>query len=438
MPVPQTRAVYGHRLLPRVVGRPYIRALAALLLLVAVPGVHAQEGTPEIKSLSAGEFLELLVESSPRLQTIAGGVDAAAAEVSAAGLWANPSIAYDREEVSEDGRAVPENFVRFDLPLEISGQRSLRTDGAEHALKAAQADAAAAKVALMTTGMRVYLHAAAGRQQLAALEYAHAALSRLRDSVRARTAAGDASQYDLARLEIEVFSLDDSIVEAKRELLETRLLMGMLLGKPGAQYDATDDLALATIKKLAALIDEVSADEQPDVLAATHRVTQHRLSLGAARRGWVPSLTLSGGAKTTLAEDETEWGYLAGVSLTLPIFDSGQADKARAAAEVRRAEADLSATRHRVATDIEVALNAFESATKQVESYEGDQLPRLEKLIRRAEVSYREGERPVFELLDAYRTAREVRLRHVDLRLQARVRHIDLLQALGREPIGTP
>jgi outer membrane protein TolC len=47
-------------------------------------------------------------------------------------------------------------------------------------------------------------------------------------------------------------------------------------------------------------------------------------------------------------------------------------------------------------------------------------------------VSYQEGERPVFELLDAYRTARGARLRLLELRQRARLAEIDLSRATGQ------
>ncbi len=427
--VKQTKSAHGSHLLLSIVGAAF-----SVLFVLSSASEAAAQGTLQIEGLSAEQFLDRVIESNPHLAITEAEVDTAAARVSTAGLRDNPSIAYDREEVFESGNGSPENFLSLELPLEISGRRSLLVDSAKEGLKASSSDAAATRTVILSRSMHVYLQAAAWRRRLQILNESKEALSTLCNSVKARTSAGDASGYDLARIEIEILSIDDMAADAERELGKARLLIGMLVGRPGERFEATDDLALDGVP--------IAADEQgaahahPSVVAARHRVSQHGLGRDAAGRGWVPSLTLKGGAKTAPVDGDTAWGYVAGIALTLPIFDFGQADKERARAELKRGRARLIATEHQVVTNIAVAREAMEHAARQARSFETDQLPRLEKLMRRADVSYKEGERPVFELLDAHRTAREMRIRHVELMLQARLYRIELLAALGSEPGG--
>ena len=58
-------------------------------------------------------------------------------------------------------------------------------------------------------------------------------------------------------------------------------------------------------------------------------------------------------------------------------------------------------------------------------------MPRAADLVRRAEVSYREGERPIFDLIDALRTAREITLRELVLRRRAKQAEIHLWSTRG-------
>ncbi len=421
-------------LLPPVVARVPLLTTAVLLALSPPMDAEARSSVPSVQSLSAEEFIERVAGSSPQLTISGADIAAAKAEVSAAGLWDNPTIAYDREEVFEGGRPMPENFLRLELPLEISGRRSLRVDGAEHGVKAAQADAEANRVTILADAMRVYVDAAARREHLVILEESRAALAKLRDAVKSRAFAGDASSYDYDRIEIELSSLDDRIAEADRELVEARLRIGMLLGQPGVPFEASDGL---TMKGSIAPSDPEEAPRtRARVVAARHRVNERGLARDAAGRGWVPTLTLSAGAKTAPFAGGTAWGYVAGVTVALPFFDFGQAQEERAEAELSRAQARLTLTERWAATNTVIAREAYRRSMRQARVFERDQLPRLEKLMRRAEVTYREGERPVFELLDAHRTDREVRVRNVTLKLQAWLSHIELLEALGREPGG--
>lgn len=69
------------------------------------------------QGINATKFIERVAANNPRLTISEADVDAAAARVRAAGLWQNPTIAYDREEVFEAGQGVPENFIRLELPF---------------------------------------------------------------------------------------------------------------------------------------------------------------------------------------------------------------------------------------------------------------------------------------------------------------------------------
>ncbi|MHB8873245.1 MAG: TolC family protein [Myxococcaceae bacterium] len=172
-----------------------------------------------------------------------------------------------------------------------------------------------------------------------------------------------------------------------------------------------------------------------DYTAARLRVAQAEREVEAGGRGWVPNLVLAGGAKSAeLAEDQTAWGYVAGLSLSLPVFDHGQGEAAKARAHLRQGQAEQRLIEAQVTTGVANAHGALTRSLSQAESFERTQVPRLERVVRRAQLSFQEGERPVFELLDALRTARGVRLRSLELRREARRSELELWRALGRRP----
>ncbi len=407
------------------------RFVFCLALLFAANDAVTQDERASIQRLSAEQFIERVAKANPRVAVADADVDAAAARVSAAGLWENPTIAYDREEVFENGHGAPENTVRLELPIDVSGRRALLISSARQGVEAARADASVNRIVILTEAMRIYLKAAAWREHLDILVRTREALAGMRDSISSRASAGDASGYDLARIEIELSSLDDLIAGTERELVKSRLRIGLMIGQPGVQYDTGETLTTEGLSEPTEA--EGLLFGKPRVAAAQHRVTKHDLGRKAAARGWVPSLILTGGAKTAASNGDTVWGYVAGIALTIPILDRGQADKEQAEAELRRARAKLAVIEQQTLSNIAVARESYERSVHQAKRFERDQLPRLEQLLRRAEVSYREGERPVFELLDAYRTARDVRVRYVRLKLQARLSHIELVEALGWE-----
>lgn len=423
-------------LLSIVVDRERLLAIAALATFAAASPARAEERAPA--ALSAQEFLARVAKSHPSLPLLEAVADEAAAGVTAAGVWANPSLSYSREVVFASGRGLPENYVVFELPLELSGRRGLRVEGAQLGVEAAQATSTRDRSGLLSESLRIYWSAAQARQALGALRQEREALGTLVEAVRSRTSAGDVSGYDLDRLEVEVETLDDLVADAERELEAWRRRIALLVGAPAARFDAGDPLVLPRKPPAEAGLVLQALAARADYKAARFRVAQAERELSAGRRGWVPSLLLAGGSKSSsVSTGEPAWGYVAGLSLSLPVFDHGQGETARARARLRQAEAEQRLIEAQVTTEVMTAHGALAQSRAQAERFERTQVPRLDRLVRRAEASYREGEHPVFELLDAYRTARGVRLRLIELKQRARLAEMDLARATGQTLGGT-
>lgn len=409
---------------------PFAR-LALLPTVVVALAVHAEEPL----GLTAAEFLGRVEVSHPSLPMLEAAVEQASANVAVTGLWANPALSYDREELFVSGRGQPENFLRLELPLEVSGRRGLRVEGAKLGLEAAREGSRRDRDGLLFDAMGFYWRAAAVKQSVELLRQERAALTRLIAGVRTRAAAGDTSGYDLDRLEVEVELVADQLADAEREHEAWRRKLGLLLGTPGARVDATEAVLLT------APLPGQPDDALPQVLAARAdyqsarmRVAQAEREFAAAGRGWVPDVVLTGGVRNAIVSSDTAWGYTAGIALGLPVFDHGQGEAARAQAHLSQARAAMQLLEKQVASELVIAREGLTRTLAQAANFEGTQMTRADRLVKRAELSYQEGERPVFELLDAYRTARAVRLRQVDLKQRARLAELEVKRAMGLPP----
>ena len=177
-----------------------------------------------------------------------------------------------------------------------------------------------------------------------------------------------------------------------------------------------------------------AVEARGDYRAAAARRTAADAWAGLAARGAIPDLDVVVGVMTTDGAGGDAIGATLGLALSLPTFDRGQgvAAQARAARAVAVAEQRWLVTT--VPSQIAIARDAVVRLRAQAERLAGDQLARLDPLLRAAETGYREGEAGIVELLDAYRTARGVRLRDLELRRDARLAELDLWLALGRRP----
>lgn len=399
-------------------------SLRILLLatIVAMPlGARAQPIEPP--QISERDFVERVLAGSPRLDVIAARIETARAEIADARVRPNPSLSVDREAVA----GVAESYARLALPLDLSGRRGLRVRAAEHGVAAAQAESELDRELLVIDALDLYYDAAWLRLRARTLRDSRAALAKLVDVIRARKTAGESSGYDLERLELELAQYDDTIVDADVELGVARRRLAVLAGARDAQLDASDPLDTAPVPGVdAAAVVRARGDHRGALL----RVEQAERELAAARRAWIPSIVLSGGLKTSEASD-VGVGYVAGLSLELPVFDRAQGARARSVARIREQRAEARAIERDVTLALSAAADELARRASQLAAYRQGPVARVPSLLRRAEVTYREGDRPIVELLDAYRAARDVALRELELRHLAKRAELRLVRARG-------
>ncbi len=145
----------------------------------------------------------------------------------------------------------------------------------------------------------------------------------------------------------------------------------------------------------------------------------------------MPIPELSAGAYLTRDGDSASW--VAGVALSLPIFDRGQGEVARQQARLATANAEASALAARIEARQSAALARVEAARQALASVdEALALAPPEALRSAARSAWAEGRFSVVELLDAetqWAEAREARLQAL---LDLRLAEIERLAAFGR------
>lgn len=408
-------------------GRPLLRGIAIL----AFASVAAAE---EPTAITPDELLARVRATDPRLAALDARSTAARAEPRAARIWTNPTLSWRREEVSASSETATDDFLELSLPLDVSGRRAHRAAALDAAADVVAADAGGERLEIELSALAAYRDAAWARERTRILENGRDALGRATQIVKKRHEAGDSSGYELGRLEIELATFEDLLAEARTELGVARRALARAAGMPAGLLDAATSLTPPPAPPSPESLVTEAAAKRGHRLAALARVRQNEEFSIVAGRAWIPSFELAGGSKTAKAAGVSASGFTAGLGLTLPLFDRGQADRARADARAREANVALEAVDRQIRGEVEDASARLADRLARSTQFETAQLPRLEQLVRQAETSYREGEITVFELVDAHRTARDTRLRTLDLSLQASRAELELWRALGRNP----
>ena len=163
------------------------------------------------------------------------------------------------------------------------------------------------------------------------------------------------AQADLAQLTSQRANDEYNIVEAETQLANYKLQLRQLLQLTAdADFDiavpaTTNEQALSDIPALQSVYEQALAS-RPEIENARLGIESSKLSIAIAKAGWLPTLSLTGGASTsTNSLSNNGWGnqmktnvnMSGGLSLSVPIFDGKQTKTSVAKARIQQQQAML-------------------------------------------------------------------------------------------------
>lgn len=372
---------------------------------------------------SAQDVVDAIGRDGPRAVAIRAEVDVVNREQQARLTFPNPRLAY-----SHEGAGFTE-FFQVEQPLPIFGVRAALSRAGVAARSAAEAERDARLWELRSDAARLVarLLAAQARVEVTAADVQ--AIERLLDVLRVREREGEGSRFDRLRAEQELADLKHVAVAAAIDVADTRGLLSALMPAgetvtrlTGSVYEARSPVDVHALLARA-------QDTRPELRALQFAAERSAREADAAKRLRLPAPNLMGGLKRADNGDERERGSVFGVSVSLPLFDTGAREAARWTAEGARVAAERVAIEQQVRADIERAAEALDLRQRAVTSAGADALGA--ELTSIAEVAYREGEVGILALLDAVRTASRARMRDIEMRLDARLAQVALERAVG-------
>ena len=393
-------------------------------------------------TLTLREAREAARRASPEVLGAREAVAAATARERQARALPNPTLSYQREVTSEGGQANAQHIVSIDQPLELGGQRGARSVAARLRREAAVARLSAAEMQLDYDVTRAYALAMAADRRATLAETAADAFNRARTASETRLTAGDVSGYANRRLRLEAARYGALLAEAQLTRRTARLTLASLIA---ANVDSLRPLNAVLDDSVVANVVTVTADSLQS-LAFRNRAELRAAILNAeaaaaearlASRERVPVPVLTAGMKNeeVVGGDELN-GFVAGISLPLPLWDrrGGAVDAANADARRRTTEAD--AVRRRVAREVAEALDGLRAIVEQLAVLAPHLGAESERALRAAQVAYAEGEISLVEWLDAVRAYQEAESTFTSLRAESLIRRAGLDRAIGIAILG--
>ncbi len=377
---------------------------------------------------SESDVIARAEEASPDARAALIQSRIAEARAQTAGLFPNPRVEWERQETFPP-YPNGQDLVRLVAPLEVGGRLPARralaeVDAALSAAQAARIESDAVEAALVA-----FYRALALERRAALRREAVAALDEAQRVILARRAAGEAAGYDAARLTLESELARSQAQEADVEAAAARGALGSLLGTR-APHELAGDLPPQAPPSLAHLLD-VALDRREDVPALRRAESAAARARAAADWAWIPEIALTGGYNRQFFENLQGNGYVFVVSIPLPIFDYGQAEREQARAADEAVGAYREALEARIEAEVSTAHQRVVALIAERARFEEAVRAPLDVVTRAAVSGYAEGERSVLELVDARRAAVDAADRALALELAARLAEVHLRRVSG-------
>lgn len=401
-----------------------------LFVIFSVPGI-TQEIKTKTLTLTLPQAVERALANYPASQIQRYAVEQARGERTTVGLFPNPVVTYNREDLSLDGQDIGETTISGGLPLNFLWSRWSRISAAS-----AQVDAEELKLADVQRLIKFKVQKAFAETHFASQNYLAAqkaamVFRRAEAASRARFADGDMAGYEQQRITVEYLRYQKAETEARVQLNNSQRQLAFLINPNKSEILIVTSATSPTPVRDSVLQNllEQSAANRPDLQAAQATSRSKQSSLTASKWGRFPEISASAGYKKQ--NDDFE-GAIVEINLGLPLFDRNQGNIRSAKTALNQQILLTELLEKRVALEVRQAYEVYQLYRKQVEQFLDESVRPPEQLLETAQFSYTEGEMSLLELLDGVRAYSDSFQARNDLLLKYELSIFELEKAIGQ------
>lgn len=376
--------------------------------------------------VSLRQAIQIAIENNPRMQVLSDQRAVAEAEIKIVGEINNPSF------IVETTRSLPNYFFGAGYLFELGGKRGKREEIARAGANVSELETQSGLRALRYEVRLAFygLLQSRSKQQEATISWNLA--QRLLEIAKQRFDAGE-----VARL--EVLSAQLALKQRENELEQSQAEEKAALFQLNSLWNRSPDQNI----ELAGSLEEVS--QAPDLdtlmnqamskhlelLSLQEKIHGEEARLALARAERLPDLETEVG--TEIHDSDFQYGWRAGLRVDLPLFNRKKGEIQRETAIMQGLKSQQEVVRQEIRTELSNTYLKYQATIYQTDNYRKEILPASTELGQLAEESYREGHTGILPVLEAQRSARQVRLEYLDVLLQLQISLANLELASGVE-----
>jgi cobalt-zinc-cadmium efflux system outer membrane protein len=395
------------------------------LLPLMLVGSKAWTDAIENLPLTEKKALELFYVTNPQIKVLRANIARALGKQRKSKILPNPNISIRREWDSSVEASVG-------WPLDVSGRRELRTLSAEKEVNI-QENIAEWKIHSLSLDLKLsFYNLLFAQEHLKELKEAARRLEALIETVRSK--GWTAPDHDPLVLERELAENRLDVQRSYLKLVEAQASLNKMLGDGQFRETLTvsGDFGLwNTVPERDRLYAALYLDN-PRILALIATTEQKRIELSRVKRKWIPEINLELGVIRQSSGGQEQSGFIAGVSMDIPLFDRGQADVKVKSAELDIASYQIQSEQVQIRNDFDKSHSSVRLTRNLLKKQKTEVIPFAQGLEQISGIKYLQGDLGVLELIDAYRGGTRARLNLLEIKLKAKIAQIELERVMGR------
>ncbi len=360
-------------------------------------------------------LLSLAFANNPAVKELAATTQIAAGYRTQVGLYANPLLGYQGQQLADAG--TDQHLIFVQQQIITGGKLELNRAVLNEAVRAQLQELEAQKLRVTTDIKTAYYDCVRIQKQLMAIDQFSSLLKQGVSAAEKRMNAGEGSKIDLLQTQVQLKQLELD----RRQLtasLDARLReIVALAGVPGMQLNlVSGDLPEAPVLQDWKAVEDGLVATSPEYAAAQARIRQANAAIRRHESQPLPNLGVQFGAGV---DNGTNSGMMnLQVGAPVPIFNKNQGNIAAARAEYCRAVQEAQRIDNAIRARLAVASGEYGRAAEAVSVYTSDLLPAAQETLDLAEEAYRAGEQDFIQLLVTRRTYFDTNLAYISARAQ--------------------
>jgi cobalt-zinc-cadmium efflux system outer membrane protein len=264
------------------------------LSLVVLPG-RAQTSASEQKTVTLEELQQMALQNNPTFRQSAANIQAAEGRKKQSGLYPNPTVGYQGEQIRGGSFHGGEQGVFVQQDIVMGGKLGLNRKIFDQELRQAETEADEQKVRVVTNVRMSYIQALAAQQTLELRQN----LSKLADDAvetsHQLANVGQADAPDMLESEVEAQQAQLAVTMAEQNQQRVWKALAAVVGNPRLPLIKLEGKLEDTPTVNADELVEKIVNESPAVRIAELGVKRAEAALARAKREPIPDLQLRGG-----------------------------------------------------------------------------------------------------------------------------------------------